>query len=169
MSIKEKNLGANTMNKLIGGCICVAGALLAFGIDLSTIISDVSALILLGGVVHYLFLRKLPENFWPMLFGVFFGPIILASLLRAICSAIWNSLVSTFGVLAPAPLILGGLAISFLAFLYVRSRIKPLLKSHGNQPLISERRPVLPSLRDGGELVCIEEESDSHNEYSDED
>ncbi|HEV2707849.1 MAG TPA: hypothetical protein VGV59_18160 [Pyrinomonadaceae bacterium] len=157
------------MNKVIGSFVCVSGLLLAFGVDVSTIIGGVTSFLIIGGAFYYLCRGKLPENFWLMVFGVFFGPILLASLIRALCRAIWNYLVSTLGIFAPLPLILGGLAVAFLAYLYVRPRISALLGDQDTQSFINERHPVLPPQQERGELVCIEQESDSSNESEDED
>jgi hypothetical protein len=160
------------MNKMLMYLACIFGLLLACGLDVTTLIGYVTGAIIVVGLVRYLFMKELPENFWSMLFGVFFGPFLLASLLRAVCRAVWNCLTLTLGFLAPALLIIGILLISFLAFLYVRSRFALLLGDDDKQNFISERKPVLPPHQEEDDNLIwteSEKELDSHKEYSDED
>lgn len=161
------------MGRVLCGLVLLLGALLALGVNVTMIVCDATAIVVLGGVVHYLFLGRLPGNFWPTVFGLFFGPILLASLLRAICRATWNYLILTFGVFAPAPIILGVLFVSFLAFMYVRPRVAPLLRGKDKQNFINERKPILPPHleEEDDDLVWTEQEKelDSPKEYSDED
>src|ERR1041385_987835 len=154
------------MNKFVGGFECLAGLLLALGFDVSDLICDVGALLIIFGALHYVFVRRLPDFFWPLIGGILFGPILLALLIRSICSAIWNYLVVTFGSFALVPLILGGLAVSFISFLYVRSRISPLFGNNHKQTFTNERQAVLPPFEKNEAFICAE--SDSLNEYSDE-
>jgi hypothetical protein len=160
------------MNKILGGYICVTGILLALGLDISTLVVAVTAILILVGIVHYLALRRLWEGYWLMLFGLFFGPILLASLLRAACRGIWAYLVFNLGVFAPVPLIFGMLLVSFLAFMYLRARISPLLGDSDKEKFINERKPVLPPhLEEEDDLIWTEQEKelDLPKEYSDED
>ena len=159
------------MNKVFGIFTCVAGLLLALGFDISSLICDIGALLILFGAFHYVFLRRLPQNFWLTVGAVLFGPIILASLIRSLCNSVWSYLVVTFGSFALAPLILGGLAVSFIAFMYVRSRISPLLGSNDKQNFINERQPVFPPHLEEDNLIWTEpqKELDLPKEPSDED
>jgi hypothetical protein len=157
------------MNKLLGCYICVTGILLAFRLDMSTVVCDVTALVVLGGAVHYLALRRFWDNFWPMLFGVFFGPLLIAAILRTLYVKTVTFLFSTFGRFTIPILCLGIVAISGLSFLYVRSQVRRFTRRHRKDDSLEERRPVLTILREKVEELCGYKESESSNDSSDED
>lgn len=149
---------------------CVLGLLLAFGVDVSTFICDVTALLILGGVFHYLLLKRLPDNFWPILFAIFFGPILIAALLRALYIKTVTFLFATFGWLTIPVLCVGAVTIAGIAFLYVRSQVLRLTGTHRDINSLEERRPIRTLLPERLEESCGEqEESESSNDSADED
>lgn len=157
------------MGRIVCGSVFVLGLLLAFGLNVISVVCDVTALIVLGGAVHYLARGRLPQNFWLLRPASLFGPPLVASILHALYVKTVEFLFSTFGRLTIPVLCLGFVAVSGLSFLYARSEWARLTGYSKEDDSLDERKPVLRLLRGKREAICDDEEgqvSDSYSDYS---
>jgi len=133
------------MNRLILISVSALGVLLALGIDVTALIYSGVTLLLVAAGFSYMFLHRLPRNFWVMLTGWMIGPYIVAWLIKALVGE------NTSGAASPS-FILGLVLLSLMvaSFLYVRSRLNHHRNNLTKQLSTNERQPVFPQAIDDG-------------------
>ena len=145
------------MSRTVLFIVCVAGILIALGLDAIwlTSLATLTLLLLIG--FYLIFRGKLPRDAVPMLIALIIGPCFVAVILRALLTELtanWP------GILSGVPLLLVMIFLMTVSFLYVRGKIVRFRKAKALQGHTNERQMILPASYDERFEAGIEVERD---------